>query len=230
MQHTVHDMNDTIPYKRINVFAGHFGSGKTEVAVNFALYLARKGKKTAIVDLDIVNPFFRTKDAQDALEQEGIKVISSLYANTNVDVPAVSPGVYSIFEDRSYHVVLDIGGDDLGAKAISRFREELLEEEFALFFVVNPLRPFTDTAEKMSQMLEEVEHSARVRFTGIVNNTNLMQLTTKDDLLTGRAMVETFASNSQIPIAFESCMKGMDQIPISYPRLILDKYVKVVWD
>ncbi len=223
-------MNDKINHKRINIFAGHFGSGKTEIAVNYAFYLAKQGLKTAIVDLDIVNPFFRTKDAEEALKKAGIKVITSMYANTNVDVPAVSPEIYSVFEDKSYYVVLDIGGDDLGAKAVSRFRQEITEDEYQFFFVVNAMRPFTDTVEKMEQMLFEVEESSRIKTTGVVNNTNLMNITTADDLFEGRRMIENFCERNGIPIAFEAYMKENDMIPHKYPVLILDKYVKVVWD
>ena len=105
--------------KRIAIFTGHFGSGKTEVAVNYALQTAGRGKKTAIVDLDIVNPFFRTADARGILEAEGIRVITPVYANTNVDVPSLPPEISSMFEDRSYNVWIDVGGDDLGARAVS---------------------------------------------------------------------------------------------------------------
>ena len=101
--------------KRINIFTGHFGSGKTEVAVNYAMKMAEAGYRTAIVDFDIINPYFRTADAKDALEEQNIKVILPMYANTNVDIPAIPPEIYSLFEDKDTKVVLDVGGDDLGA-------------------------------------------------------------------------------------------------------------------
>jgi len=223
-------MTDKIEYKRINIFAGHFGSGKTEVSVNYALYLANLGIKTVIVDLDIVNPFFRTKDAEEILKDAGIKVIASEYANTNVDVPAVNPAIFSVFEDKSYHVILDIGGDDLGAKIISRFRDEILKEDYNMFFVVNALRPFTDSAIKMKEMLDEVEHSARIDFSGIINNTNLMDMTGKEDLITGRQMVEEFSQKCKLPIVFEAYMTENDLIEHKYPVLSLNKYVKIIWN
>jgi hypothetical protein len=131
--------------RRITIFTGHFGSGKTEVAVNYALQTAERGKKTAIVDLDIVNPFFRTADVRNMLEDKGIKVVTPVYANTNVDVPSLPAEINTMFEDRSYSVVLDVGGDDLGARAVSRYKEQIAGEDHIHYFVVNTRRPKTNT-------------------------------------------------------------------------------------
>ena len=223
-------MSDKIEYRKINVFTGHFGSGKTEVAVNYAFYLASLGLKTVIVDLDIVNPFFRTKDAEEALTKAGIKVIASQYANTNVDVPAVSPEVYSVFEDTESYVILDIGGDDLGAKAVARFKNEIEANDYQILFVVNYLRPFTDSQDKMKTMLSEIEESSHIKVTGIVNNTNLMELTTAEELIEGRTEIEDFSRESGLPILFECYMKENDVIEHKYPVLSLDKYIKIIWD
>ena len=116
--------------RRINIFTGHFGSGKTEVAVNYTLKLAAAEYKTAIVDFDIINPYFRTADAKQALEKNNIKVVLPMYANTNVDIPAIPPEIYSLFQNKEYKVVLDVGGEDLGAKAVSRFKEEILNDDY----------------------------------------------------------------------------------------------------
>ena len=217
-----------IPYKRINIFTGNFGSGKTEVAVNFAFHLKNMGLSTTIADLDIVNPFFRTKDAEDSLKNVGINVIASIYANTNVDVPAVNPGVYGMLENNDAYAVLDIGGDDLGAKAIARFKEEILKNYYEIFFVVNAFRPFTDTVEKMENMLWEIENSSGLKVTNIVNNSNLMHLTTQEDLLNGRKMVEEFSNKCNIPIAFETYMKNQKLTDQKYPVLTMEKFLKAI--
>jgi len=160
--------------RRITIFTGHFGSGKTEVAVNYAIQLARMGRRTAIVDLDIVNPFFRTADARKSLEEEGILVITPMYANTNVDVPSLPAEINKIFEDKSYYVVLDIGGDDLGARVISRYHDPIVRDDYVHYFVINTRRPMTKTPEDIGYMLEEIEGTGRLKVDFFVNNANLL--------------------------------------------------------
>ena len=161
--------------KRIVIFTGHFGSGKTEVAVNYALQAAGKGKKTAIIDLDIVNPFFRTADARNTLEAEGIKVITPIYANTNVDVPSLPAEISGMFEDRSYNVIIDVGGDDLGARAVSRYRDQIVREDYIHYFVVNTRRPMTRTKEEIVKMILEIQSSANLKVDKLVNNANILE-------------------------------------------------------
>ena len=134
--------------KRLTLFAGHYGSGKTNLAVNYALELARAGQKTLIADLDIVNPYFRTRDSEDELDRAGVEIIVSPYANSNVDVPALPPEMYRVTDDRAYHAVVDVGGDDRGALALGRLSPALREENnYDMRFVVNFYRPLTQTAE-----------------------------------------------------------------------------------
>lgn len=219
--------------KRINIFAGHFGSGKTEVAVNYAMGLHKVKGKTCIVDLDIVNPFFRTADAKNALESAGVKVLLPRYANTNVDVPAIPPEVSTYFANKEFNVVFDIGGDDLGAKALGRYREELLSEDYDSFFVVNARRPMTDSVDKMLVMFRQVTASARIRFTGIVNNTNLLQFSTSEELLKGHELVKRFSEEVGTPIAFTSGLRDVIE-PVrerlGTEVLILDKQILLPWD
>ena len=135
--------------KRITVFSGHYGSGKTNVALSVALGLARSGQSVTVADLDIVNPYFRTKDSARELEKAGIELICSDYANTNVDIPALPQSMYAITDDRSRKVVVDLGGDDRGALALGRLAPAILEEnDFDLFAVINMFRPLTKTAEE----------------------------------------------------------------------------------
>ena len=115
-------------HKRLTLFAGHYGSGKTNIAVNYALHLAKEGKKVCIADLDIVNPYFRTKDSAAVLEEAGIHLVSPQFANTNVDLPALPAEAYRLVTDRSSYAIMDIGGDDRGAYALGRFTPFILEE------------------------------------------------------------------------------------------------------
>jgi tRNA uridine 5-carbamoylmethylation protein Kti12 len=219
--------------KRISIFTGHFGSGKTEVAVNYARKLAETGARTAIADFDIVNPFFRTADARQALEDCGIHVITPVYANTNVDVPSLPPEINTLFEKKDYRVVLDVGGDDLGARVLSRYREDILQDDYELLLVVNTRRIMTDTVEKIEEMLHSIEQSARLKVTGLVNNTNLLRDTSAKDILQGQKLVLEVSRKLSIPVVFTA---GFEQ-PLSEARreidsevLCLDKLIKLPWD
>lgn len=195
--------------KRINIFTGHFGSGKTEVAVNYAMKMAEAGYRTAIVDFDIINPYFRTADAKDALEEQNIKVILPMYANTNVDIPAIPPEIYSLFEDKDTKVVLDVGGDDLGAKAVSRFKEEIVSDDYEMFFVVNTKRIMTDSPEKIAEMIAIIEDGANIKVTKLVNNSNLLEETTPEIIQEGNLIISQVSEKTGIPIAITA---GMEEV------------------
>lgn len=219
--------------KRINIFTGHFGSGKTEVAVNYAMNMANKGKKTAIVDMDIVNPFFRTADAKKILEGKGIKVILPVYANTNVDVPSLPSEINSIFEDRSYHVVLDVGGDDLGAKVLSRYNQQILDEDYIHYFVINTRRPMTKTAYEIEEMICEIESGARLKVDRLVNNANLLGANTAGVIAEASKIIGAVSSKLSIPVGFIS---GMEDVLKNYngdmeiERLYMEKFIRLPWE
>ena len=137
-----------IEHKRITLFAGHYGSGKTNIAVNYALHLASEGKKVCIGDLDIVNPYFRTADSADELKSAGVELISPQFANTNVDLPALPAEAYRLVADKSIYAIMDIGGDDRGAYALGRYVPAILEENnYRMAFVANCNRPLTRTPQ-----------------------------------------------------------------------------------
>jgi len=218
---------------RITIFTGHFGSGKTEVSVNYAFQLAMSGRKTVIVDLDIVNPFFRTADAKKPLEDKGIKVITPVYANTNVDVPSLPGEINSVFEDRSYHVVLDVGGDDLGARVLSRYNEEISAEDHIHYFVVNTRRPMTRTPDEIEQMVNEIQNSARLKVDSFVNNANLLGASSPDIIAEASGIMGEVSGRLGIPVGIIS---GMEEVLRNYAgdpdidRLYLDKYIRLPWD
>ncbi|WP_024834062.1 ATP synthase [Ruminiclostridium josui] len=195
--------------RRINIFTGHFGSGKTEVAVNYAMKMAEAGHRTAIVDFDIINPYFRTADAKDALEEQNIKVVLPMYANTNVDIPAIPPEIYSLFEDKNAKVVLDVGGDDLGAKAVSRFKEEIVSDDYEMYFVVNTKRIMTDSPEKIAEMIAIIEEGASMKVTKLINNSNLLEETTPEIIIEGNRILSQVSSKLGIPIAITA---GMEEV------------------
>ncbi len=219
--------------KRIVIFTGHFGSGKTEVAVNYALQAAGKGKKTAIIDLDIVNPFFRTADARNTLEAEGIKVITPIYANTNVDVPSLPAEISGMFEDRSYNVIIDVGGDDLGARAVSRYRDQIVREDYIHYFVVNTRRPMTRTKEEIVKMILEIQSSANLKVDKLVNNANILDASTPELLAEAARILEAVSAELSIPVGFVS---GMEDVLSGYEgdkgieKLYLKKNIRLPWE
>lgn len=165
--------------KRITLFSGHYGSGKTNVAVNYALKLKKSGLNTAICDLDTVNPYFRTKDSEKELINAGVRVIALPFANSSVDLPSLPSDVYSLVQQQREYAVFDIGGDDQGAYALGRFTPYILEENnFEHLFVVNYYRPLTPDAQSASEHMKEIEAASGIPFTGIVNNSNLGEETT----------------------------------------------------
>ncbi len=219
--------------KRITIFTGHFGSGKTEVAVNYALQTAESGNKTAIVDLDIVNPFFRTADVRSMLEDKGIKVITPVYANTNVDVPSLPAEINTMFEDRSYNVVLDVGGDDLGARAVSRYKDQIVKEDYVHYFVINTRRPMTRTPEEIERMIREIRTTAGIDVDMLVNNANLLDATTPELLAEASVILADVSEKLSIPIGFIS---GMQDVLSSYSgdagteRLYMKKNILLPWE
>lgn len=189
--------------KRVTVFAGHYGSGKTNIAVNYALSRRQKGRDVVIADLDIVNPYFRTKDASDVLAEKGIRLISSPYANTNVDTPALPADAYAVIHDRTKDAVVDVGGDDRGALALGRYAEGILnEDDYELLLVINKYRYLTRDAASTVEVMREIEEACSMRFTGIVNNSNIGDETTEDDVLDSVSYAEEVADATGLRVAF----------------------------
>ena len=187
--------------KRVTLFCGHYGSGKTNIAVNYALHLRRQGLEVTIADLDIVNPYFRSKDSTDVLEAEGVRVIALPFANSSVDLPALPSAAYAVVQDRTRYAVLDIGGDDRGAYALGRFVPYLLEEnDYEMLYVVNFQRPLTTTVSDAVEVMREIEIACGLAFTGIVNNTNLGAETTLDLVKGSYRKAEELCKETGLPL------------------------------
>lgn len=188
-------------HKRLTLFAGHYGSGKTNIAVNYSLYLRSLGLPVTVADLDIVNPYFRTKDSTEVLQKAGIELIASPFANSNLDVPAMPPEVYRLVADRDRYGVLDIGGDDRGALALGRYVPMIREENnYEMLFVINKARPLTRDAMSTVEVLQEIELACGLPFTAIVNNTNLGKETTAEDILDSLRYAQAVADKTGLPI------------------------------
>ncbi|MCR5689770.1 MAG: hypothetical protein K6G71_05910 [Clostridiales bacterium] len=195
--------------ERVTLFAGHYGSGKTNVAVNYAVALSRSGP-TAIADLDIVNPYFRTKDAEKVLKENGIRLIASDYAESNVDLPALPADAYSLIDDRSVKAVIDVGGDDRGALALGRYAPGIkAENNYRMLLVVNMYRPLTSTPEDCAAIMREIRQAAGIDFTGIVNNSNLGEETTADDVLRSAGFAEKLSGLTGLPVVMTAVEKSV---------------------
>ncbi|MBR2040193.1 MAG: hypothetical protein IJ948_02295, partial [Clostridia bacterium] len=145
-------------YKRITLLCGHYGSGKTNIALNMAYEIKQTYDNVAIADLDIVNPYFRTKDSEEELKEKGIRLIASEYAGTNVDIPALPQDMYSLTDDKTVKAVIDVGGDDRGALALGRISPKIMEEnDYEAFLVINKYRPLTPDVASTLEVMAEIE-------------------------------------------------------------------------
>ena len=216
-------------HKRLTLFAGHYGSGKTNIAVNYAIAMAHEGKKVCIADLDIVNPYFRTKDSAKELEQAGVTLISPQFANSNVDLPALPAEAYRLVQDKSIHGVMDIGGDDRGAYALGRYVPAIkAENNYRMVFVANCCRPLTPTAEEALEVMREIEAACGLQFTDIINNSNLGHETTAETVLESLPYIEKLSELSGLPVFAHTAEKTvaaeLADLPNVFPLQLQEKY------
>ena len=188
-------------FKRILLFSGHYGSGKTNIAVSLAKELKKSRERVTIADVDIVNPYFRTSDSRLDLEAAGIRLICSSFAGSNVDLPALPAEIYAITDDTAQTALIDVGGEDRGALALGRLRDQILmEDDYEMFFVINRFRPLTKTPELSIEVMQEIEAVAKMRFTSVINNSNLGVETTAEDVLGSMAYAEEVCRLAGLPL------------------------------
>ena len=214
--------------KRLTLFAGHYGSGKTNIAVNYALCLANEGKPVCIADLDIVNPYFRTADSKRELEKAGVTLISPQFANTNVDLPALPAEAYRLVEDKSIYGIMDIGGDDRGAYALGRYVPFMKEENnYRMAFVANCYRPLTRTPEEALEVMREIEAACKLEFTCIVNNSNLGTETTAQTVEDSFDYMQKLSQLSGLPLWLTTARADVAEkltIPNVLPLQLQERY------
>lgn len=209
----------------IYVITGHYGSGKTEFAVN----LAKKLKNPVIVDMDIVNPYFRTVDAKAMLEAQGVKVIAPEFANTNVDVPSLPPDIFGALQGDN-DVILDVGGDDDGAIVLGQYNK-YFQNGYEMYFVMNFCRPMTSDAEGVCEILRDIEYASRIKVTGLVNNTNVRGDTTPQLLQDSIAKAEEVSKAVNVPIIAVSGTKDiLNKVETQYPKTELELNLALPWE
>ncbi|MBZ4663466.1 MAG: ATP-binding protein [Caloramator sp.] len=187
---------------RIRIFTGHFGSGKTEISINYAIKLRNEGKKVCIADLDIVNPYFCTRDEKDYLESLGIRVIATPKEMANAELGTIPLETLSVFNDKSYDVVLDVGGDDQGAVALGQYNRYFNMEDYDMYFVINTTRPFTKDVDGILEYIRDIEAASRLKVKYLINNSNLSYETKIEDILNGQNIVEEVSKKTNIPIKY----------------------------
>lgn len=185
---------------KITIITGHYGSGKTTLAINTALLLKEKGKQVTIIDLDVINPFFRTSEYKELLEQNDIKTILPTQAGTTTDMPALSPQISSMFTQSDMHYILDVGGDDVGATVLGQYASRLDEVGYDMFYVVNKYRYMTQTVTEAVCVLNEIEFTSRLKATGIINNSNLGIETTQELIENSVEFAKELSQKVNLPI------------------------------
>jgi hypothetical protein len=184
------------------IIVGNYGSGKTEVAINLAAHRRRDGLSVRLADLDLVNPYFRTREARDCLARLGIEVVLPPARYLNADLPILDPAVAGLIRQPSELTILDAGGDDVGATVLSALHHVLAEADGQVLQVVNPLRPFTDTHAGCQRIRREIEAAARLKVTGLVGNANLIDDTESSQVIEGYRFVKSLAAESGLPLVF----------------------------
>ena len=196
---------------RLKIIIGAYGSGKSEISVNMALAMRKSfpDDKVLLADLDIVNPFYRSADASKVLEENKIRLISPMYANSNVDAPVLSGEVYVIFDDESYRGVFDIGGEDMGATILGSMKTRLDKSGADLLMAVNTRRPFTATTDEIIMMASELTEASKMNITGFINNTNVLEDTKPEDIIEGERIVREVEQKTGIPLVMTTVMDGV---------------------
>lgn len=206
------------------IITGHYGSGKTNIAVNLALEFAKNGERVCVIDLDIVNPYFRTADFVDVFENNGIELVAPQYANTNLDIPSLGFDMAALL--RGYdRVVVDVGGDDAGAIALGQYSQILKNFGYEMLYVVNSFRYLTSTPEEATELLRDIEYVSSLRATGIVNNSNLGSETTAEDVLGSVEYANACAAAAGLPVMFTAAKRELN-VPDTMP---VDMYVRPYW-
>lgn len=217
---------------RIRIFTGHFGSGKTEIALNYAMKLADAGKRVVLVDIDIVNPYFCSRDVAEILKEHGIRLISSNPSYSNAELAVVPAEVFSVFNDKSYDVVIDAGGDDQGATVLGQYNRYFREEPYDMYFVINNNRPLTANNEDTKDYLRSIEIASRLKVNYLISNTNMSYETQSSDIIKGDIETEKLSEEIHIPHKYTVCTRDIaEQVKgkIKGEIFPIDIYMKPPW-
>lgn len=197
---------------KLTIIVGHYGSGKTEFSVNYAEYMQSQGENVAIADLDIVNPYFRSREIADELNSKGIRVIASSLSvkdSNSIDLPSVSAEFNALTQTDKYFGIIDVGGNPVGATALGRFSENIEKIDYKMWMVVNANRPETTTVQQVVDFMEGIELKSKLKINGLVNNTHLVRETSEQDILAGNKLVREVSEYTGLPVVYASYIEDM---------------------
>lgn len=219
--------------KRIRIVVGHYGSGKTEFSVNYAMKLSEIKKNVALADLDVVNVYFRSREKAEMMQDKGINVLSSAFGHhANLDLPAISSGILGILQDDTCDAILDIGGDSTGARVLARFKQIIEHKGYDMFIVINAFREETQTFEGVMRHIKELENQTGLKVTGLINNSHLLRETSLDDVNKGQELIKSVSVELNIPIKYVCAIENIARsIPSEYEGEVLpiQMYMREEW-
>lgn len=216
--------------KRITIICGHYGVGKTNLCLNLALQCASEGRKVTLIDLDTANVYFRSTDHSEMLSSKGIRVIGPIYANTNVDIPALPASIGSAIDEDAC-VIIDVGGDDVGAMTLSRYTNDIARHDYDMFCVINRYRSQTTTPEEAVQIYHEIESTCRLKATGIINNSHLKQSTNEDTIIEALGFADSVSDLLGIPVVMTTAPRPIaDSLNNKIKVHPIDVYVGAPWE
>ena len=223
--------------RKFNIICGHYGCGKSNYSINLALDMAKNGRRVMLVDLDLVNPYFLSSGYKDMLEENGIKVIAPLFANTNVETPALPADLNLMFET-DMDVVMDLGGDDAGAVVLGRYAEQLSQINYEMTYLVNKYRNLTATVDDTVEIIKEIEAASRCKATKVLNNSHLKFETTFETIEDSLEYVKEVAEKLELPFVGSTIPKFLleddtvrDKVNSGKENFIpIDIYVKAPWE
>ncbi len=213
---------------RVFLYVGMFGSGKTELAINTAVELKKKSKHVALLDIDVISPYFRSRDQKNPLEEKGIKVISPPGALIHADLPIITAQVGGYISNEEYLTVADVGGNEDGATVLGSLKPFLDPVRKKTFFVVNTLRPFSTTFDEVVRNVERISQSGRINIDYLVNNTNIASETSKEDVERGEEIITKVSEYLEIPVAFSVVENGVN-FSGKFQVFKLKRYLKNPW-
>ncbi len=225
-------VQDWLTAARLTVIVGHFGSGKTEVSLNLARALAGRGLPFSLADLDVVDPYFRSRECRARLESWGGRLIASSQACLDADVPSMPPDVMALFDDESRYGILDVGGDASGARVLARYSRRLRAAGARVLCVVNANRPLTDTPEKTVSYIRGIEQAAKIPVDGLINNTHLCDLSDSSDAMKGAEMAKEVSRMTGLPIVCHAVAEELAPEAKLFlsPVFPLELYLKKPWE
>jgi hypothetical protein len=213
---------------RITIITGRFGSGKTEIALNYAVRLGERQVRPLLIDLDIVTPYFRTREKAEEVARHGVQVVSPFPVGQYIHVPAISPQILGAIEQRARPVVIDLGGDEQGSRALRQYAPTIERRSHAMLFVVNPYRPFMDSLDGIRSAIAQIEASARVRVSHLVSNPNLMSQSSPASFHEGHRLVQEAGRAFGLPIAFavvsERLSEAMDGRALDTDLMVIHRF------